>query len=205
MPARGRGGILAADMARGALRWWLRSFAIGGAVGLTVGFVVGGVLGRVFMRLLFVARRESEGFETALGAIVGDFTTGGTVFIAVFGGGIGLLTGLGYVVCRRLLPPRLLWREVLFVLLVSLLLFGIVVRQNLEDFGILPPTLALALTAGAIALTAVPIPLLIERLAPDRARSPGAVSRLVLAGAFVAVLVLAVRAAVDAYRVEDLL
>jgi hypothetical protein len=191
-------------MARADLRWWLRSLAIGGAVGFAVGLVVGGTLGRLFMRLLFLARRESEGLETALGAIIGDFTAGGTFFIAVFGAGVGLGAGIVYVAVRRLLPHRLLWREALFVTWMSLLMFGIVVRMNLEDFGLLPPTLSLALTGGAIVLTAAPIPLVIERAAPDRLRTPTMASRVVVALALAVVLVYAVTAVVDAYQVEDL-
>lgn len=189
---------------RAAPRWWLKSLAIGGAVGLAVGLVVGGTLGRLFMRLLFLARRENEGLETAFGATIGDFTSGGTFFIAVFGAEFGLLVGVVYVALRGLLPPRLLWREALFVTWVSLLLFGIVVRLNLEDFGLLPPTLGLALTAGAIVLTAAPIPLLVERAAPDRTRTPGRASRVVVALALAVVLVFAVTAVTDAYQVEDL-
>jgi hypothetical protein len=191
-------------MARADLRWWLRSLAIGGAVGFAVGLVVGGTLGRLFMRLLFLARRESEGLETALGAIIGDFTAGGTFFIAVFGAGVGLGAGIVYVAVRRRLPHRLLWREALFVTWMSLLMFGIVVRMNLEDFGLLPPTLSLALTGGAIVLTAAPIPLVIERAAPDRLRTPTMASRVVVALALAVVLVYAVTAVVDAYQVEDL-
>ncbi len=55
-----------------------RSIGVGAGVGLAVGLVVGGTLGRVFMRLLFLAREDTLGFETAMGAIVGDFTGGGT-------------------------------------------------------------------------------------------------------------------------------
>ena len=77
------------------MRWWLRSLFVGAAVGLAVGFVVGGTLGRVFMRLLFLAHEDTLGFETAMGAIVGDFTAGGTTFIFIFGGAMGLVLGLG--------------------------------------------------------------------------------------------------------------
>lgn len=187
-----------------ALRWWLRSLAIGGAVGFAVGLVVGGTLGRVFMRLLFLARRESEGLETALGAVIGDFTAGGTFFIAVFGAGVGLGTGLLYVAVRRLLPQRLVWRQALFVTWISLLMFGIVVRMNLEDFGLLPPTLGLALTGGSIVLTAVPIPIAVEKVAPDRPRTHGTASQALIVLALALVLVYAVTAVVDAYQVEDL-
>lgn len=174
-------------------------------MGFAVGLVVGGTLGRLFMRLLFLARRESESLETALGATIGDFTAGGTFFIAVFGAGVGLGVGLIYVAVRRLLPHRLLWREALFVTWTSLLMFGIVVRMNLEDFGLLPPTLSLALTGGAIVLTAAPIPLVVERVAPDRLRTPTMASRVVVALALAVVLAFAVTAVVDAYQVGDLL
>jgi hypothetical protein len=186
----------------GDLRWWVRSLLIGGAVGFGIGLVVGGTLGRVFMRLLFLARRESEGLETALGAIIGDFTAGGTFFIAVFGANMGLVAGLVYVAVRRLLPARLWRREAVFVIWLTLLLFGITVRQNLEDFGLLPVTLSLVLTAASIALTAIPIPLLVERFAPDRVHTPGTVSRVVVALALAIVLAFAATAVVDAYGVE---
>ena len=64
----------------------LRSFGICFVVGLTVGVVVGGSLGRVFMRLVFLAEQDTLGFQTAMGATVGEFTSGGTAAIYVFGG-----------------------------------------------------------------------------------------------------------------------
>jgi hypothetical protein len=156
--------------ARTGARWWLRSLAIGAGVGFGVGLVVGGTLGRVFMRLLFLAREDTAQLETAMGAIIGDLTASGTLAIAVFGAGAGMMLGLGYVAVRRLLPSRLWWREALFVLGATGFLLGFVVRTNLEDFGLLPVTLSLALTAGAIALTAIPVPLLVERFALRTAR-----------------------------------
>src|SRR5207244_6624472 len=95
--------------------WWLRSLATGAAVGLGVGFVVGGTLGRIFMRILFLTREDTRGFETAMGAIVGDFTGGGTFFIGIFGAVMGLGLGLAYVCLRTLLPSRAWWRTPLFI------------------------------------------------------------------------------------------
>ena len=55
------------------MRWWLRSLAAGAGAGLIVGIVIGGTLGRVFMRLVFLARRDTLGVETAMGAVIGEF------------------------------------------------------------------------------------------------------------------------------------
>ena len=75
------------------MRWWLRNLAIGAGVGLAVGVVVGGTLGRVFMRIVFLAEHDASGFETAMGAIVGEFTRAGTAAIYVFGAAVGVAHG----------------------------------------------------------------------------------------------------------------
>jgi len=73
------------------MRWWLRSLAIGATVGLGVGVVVGGTLGRAFMRIVFLAHEDALGLETAMGAIIGEFTGGGTAAIYVFGAFAGVV------------------------------------------------------------------------------------------------------------------
>ena len=163
------------------MRWWLRSLAVGAAVGFAAGLVVGGTLGRVFMRILFLAREDTLGFETAMGAIIGDFTAGGTMFIGAFGATMGLVLGLVYVCVRALLPSRIWWRVSLFVFAASGLLLGVIIRDNRDDFSILPVTLSLVLVVGAVALTAAPVPLLVEHLAPDRERRPGRLAHAVVA------------------------
>jgi hypothetical protein len=165
------------------VRWWLRSVGAGAAVGLVVGIAVGGTLGRVFMRLLFLAREDSLGLETAMGAIIGEFTGAGTAAIYVFGGIAGLALGVAYAVGRTLLPSGTTWRTIVFTLGTTAFMLGQIARGNLEDFAFLPVTLSLVLIAGSVALTAAPLPFLIERLAPDRGRRPGRVSQgLVLLG-----------------------
>ncbi len=154
------------------MRFWLRSLAIGAGVGLVVGLAVGGTLGRIFMRLVFLAKEDTLGFETAMGAIVGDFTAGGTLFIGIFGAFMGIVLGIGYVVLRALLPPRMWWRELVFVVGSSALMVGVIVRDNREDFTFLPATLSLLLVSGAVALTALPVPILIERFAPSHGGQP---------------------------------
>jgi hypothetical protein len=179
--------------------WWLRSLAVGAAVGFGVGLVVGGMLGRAFMRLVFLAREDTLGLETSMGAIIGDFTAAGTLFIAVFGAIFGLLLGLGYVLLRGLMPRRLWWRETAFTLAAGGLMLGLIVRLNPEDFEILPVTLSLILIAGSVLLTALPVPALVERFAPDREHSPGAGALVTLALGGVAIAAYATTAVVALY------
>ena len=148
------------------MRTWSRNLAIGGGVGLVIGFLVGGTLGRLFMRLVFLLNEGTPGFETAMGASTGSVTTGGTLFIGIYGSFAGLVLGIGYVLFRSFLPERFWWREVGFVVGSSALMLGAIVRGNRDDFTVLPTTLSLVLIVGSVALTAAPVPLLIERFAP---------------------------------------
>jgi hypothetical protein len=183
------------------VRWGLRSLAIGGAVGFAAGLVVGGTLGRVFMRILFLARKDTLGLETAMGAIIGDFTAGGTFVICVFGAVFGLGLGLAYVVLRALLPSRGPWRQSVFVLASSGLMLGVVIFANREDFAVLPVTLSLLLIVGSVALTALPVPVLVERFAPDRDRSPGRRAHAAVGLGMAGITVFAALAVASAYAV----
>jgi len=159
------------------VRWWLRNLAIGAAIGFGVGLVVGGTLGRVFMRLVFIAERDALGFQTAMGAIVGEFTGGGTAVIYVFGAIAGVVLGVAYAVGRVLLPYGTRVRTILFTVGTTAFMLGQIVRGNREDFAVLPVTLSLLLVVASVALTAVPVPMLVERFAPDRRRKPGRVAQ----------------------------
>lgn len=159
------------------MRWWLRSLTIGAAVGLGMGLLVGGTLGRVFMRLVFLAEDDALGFQTAMGAVVGEFTRGGTAVIYVFGAIAGIALGVAYTVGRTLLPSSVLLRTLLFTIGTTAFMLGQIVRGNREDFAVLPVTLSLLLVVGSVALTAAPVPILVERLAPDRRRQPGRIAQ----------------------------
>ena len=63
------------------------------------------------MRIVVLAREETLGFETAMGAGIGDVTAGGTLFVALTGAIFGVALGLGYVALRALLPSALWVRE----------------------------------------------------------------------------------------------
>ena len=162
------------------MRTWPRNLAIGAGVGFAVGLVVGGTVGRIFMRILFLTEEGNSGFETAMGAIIGDFTGGGTAFIYIFGAIAGVVLGLAYTAGRTLLPSGVRLRAIVFTLGTTAFMVGQIVRGNREDFALLPVTLSLLLIVVSVALTAAPVPLLVERLAPDRERTPGRLARAVV-------------------------
>lgn len=162
------------------MRWWLKSLAVGAAVGLVVGLIVGGTLGRVFMRILFLAEEDTLGLRTAMDAVIGEFTRTGTTTIYAFGAIAGVPLGLAYTAGRALLPSGTRVRTIIFTSGTTAFMLGQIVRGNREDFAILPVTLSLLLIVGSVALTAAPVPLLIERFAPDRKRSPGRISHSVV-------------------------
>ncbi len=182
---------------------WRRRLLVGGAVGLGTGLVVGGTLGRLYMRLVFLAEGDSLGFETAMGAIVGTFTAGGTFFIAVFGAFAGVVVGLAYAATGPLLPRGVIPRTILFVAGTTAFLTGMIVRDNQDDFAFLPVTTSLALTALAVALTALPLPWLVERLAPvGEVTRHRAASRVVVAAGMVGFLAYGISGIAIAYSVE---
>ena len=183
------------------MRWWLRSLAIGAAVGFAVGLVVGGTLGRVFMRVLFLAREDTFGFQTAMGAIVGEFTGPGTTSIYAFGAIAGVALGVAYAAGRTLLPSGTQLRTIIFTLGTTAFMLGQIVRGNREDFSFLPVTLSLVLIVGSVALTAAPVPLLVERLSPDRARKPGRLAQVVVLLGMTGFAVFAVTGIASAYAV----
>ena len=156
---------------------WPRSLAVGAGVGLAVGLVVGGTLGRIFMRILFLTEEENNGFTTAMGAVIGDLTGGGTAFIYIFAAIAGIALGLAYTAGRALLPSGTRLRVIVFTLGTTAFMLGQIVRGNREDFAVLPVTLSLLLIVVSVAVTAAPVPLLVERLAPDRERHPGRLAR----------------------------
>ena len=181
------------------MRAWARNLAIGAGVGFVVGLVVGGTVGRIFMRILFLAREDNSGFVTAMGAVIGDLTGGGTVFIYIFAAIAGTALGLAYTAGRTLLPSGTRLRVIVFTLGTTAFMLGQIVRGNREDFALLPVTFSLLLIVVSVALTAAPVPLLVERLAPDRERAPGRLARAVVVLGMTGFALFAVSGVVMAY------
>jgi hypothetical protein len=136
-----------------------------------------------------------------MGAVVGDFTRDGTTSIYAFAAFAGIALGLAYAIGRMLLPSGTLVRTGLFTLGTTAFMVGQIVRGNREDFSFLPVTLSLVLIAGSVSLTAVPVPFLVERLAPDRERSPGRVAQGIVLLGMTGFAVFGVTGIVAAYTV----
>lgn len=85
--------------------------------------------------------------------------------------------GVSYTAARTLLPSRVRLRVTVFTLATTAFMVGQITRANRDDFSFLPVTLSLILVVVSVALTAAPVPLLVERLAPDRKRAPGRLAR----------------------------
>ena len=177
----------------------VRSLAVCLAVGTAAGAVIGGTLGRASMRLVFVADRGMRGFETSAGATVGQFTAGGTLAVYAAGLFVGLLLGLAYWVARPFLPGTRAIRAGVYTTAATLLGTALVVGDARQDFAFVPPALSVALIVVGIALTALPVPLIAERLAPSATRLPLRASLAVVA------VVLVVLAAYAGLRVADAL
>lgn len=181
------------------MRTWIRNLAIGAGVGLIVGLVVGGTVGRIFMRILFLVKDENTDFATAMGAIIGDFTRDGTAGIYGFAAIAGMALGLAYTAARTLLPSRVGLRVIVFTLGTTAFMLGQITRANRDDFTLLPVTFSLLLIVVSVALTAVPVPLLVERLAPDPDRTPGRLARGVVILGLTGFALFAVSGVVIAY------
>lgn len=177
----------------------LRTVAVGAGVGLAVGIVVGGTVGRIFMRILFLVNDGNQGFETAMGAIIGDLTRPGTGAIYAFAAITGVVLGLAYTMGRTLLPSGTGLRTAVFTIGTTAFMLGQIVRSNRADFAILPVSLSLALIIVSVAVTAVPVPLLVERLAPDEDRTPGRLARGVVVLGMTGFALFAVTGIVIAY------
>jgi hypothetical protein len=78
-------------------------------------------------------------------------------------------------------------------------MLGQIIRGNLDDFALLPVTLSLLLIVGSVALTAAPVPVLVERLAPDRDRRPGRIAQGVVLLGMAGFAVFAVTGIATAY------
>jgi hypothetical protein len=138
-PARGGLG--------GFAQWAAPSLAKGMLPGLIAGVVVGGIGSRVIMRIMALTSAPAvRGAETDFGATVGQITLGGTLFLLILGGILGMAGGIAYLAVRKLLPgPR--WAEgLVFGVLVLALVGRLLVVPDNPDFLILSPAgLAVAL------------------------------------------------------------
>ena len=139
--ARSRGGI------RAFAEWAALWLAKGMLPGLIVGVLVGGIGSRLIMRIMTLTSVPAvRGVETDFGATVGKITLGGTVFLLILGGVVGIAGGILYLAIRRLLPRGEWLKGLVFGILLLALIGRFLVDPGNTDFLILSPAgLAVAL------------------------------------------------------------
>ena len=77
------------------------NIAVGALAGFLAGIVTGGLGSRVAMRIIAVtAGSDMQGVLTEQEVPVGEITAGGTVFLILFGGFMGVIGGLIYAGLR---------------------------------------------------------------------------------------------------------
>lgn len=111
----------------------------------------------------------------------------------------GVALGVAYTVGRTLLPSGTRLRTIVFTLGTTAFMLGQIIRGNREDFTVLPVTLSVLLVVCSVALTAAPVPMLVERFDPDRKRRPGRLAQGVVALGMTGFAVFAVTGIMIAY------
>jgi hypothetical protein len=147
--------------------WASRALAKGMLPGFIVGLIVGGVGSRVAMRVMAMTSPAARGFETDFGATVGEITPGGTLFLLIAGGVVGMMGGIVYVAVRPLLVGNAWVKGLLFGGVLLALAGAFLVSPTNPDFVILSPAgLAVAMFSALPVLFGVLFVPLAERLEP---------------------------------------
>jgi hypothetical protein len=122
------------------LEWSARSLAKGMLPGLIAGVIAGGVGSRLAMRIMTLTSHPAvRGLETDFGATVGKITLGGTLFLLILGGILGMAGGILYLAIRPLLPLNGWLRGLVFGLLLLAMVGRFLVDPGNPDFLILSP------------------------------------------------------------------
>ena len=150
-----------------------RAMAVGMLPGALAGLIAGGVGSRLAMRVMAATSTAAvQGTETEFGAIVGEITFRGTLFLLIAGALVGALGGLSYMAIRRLLP----WSGWAGGLVFGLLLLGVfgrlIIDPNNFDFDVLDPAaLAVAMFAAIFILYGLLLVPILESLEPSIRRA----------------------------------
>ena len=114
--------------------WWFLVVGSGGFVAA----LIGGAGGRLVMFILRLTSPESlRGIETDDGAIIGEFTVGGTFFLVMFVAVLGGFYGGFYGLVRSFITPS--WRVPLSAAFAGLVGGSLLVHEDGIDFRLLAP------------------------------------------------------------------
>lgn len=129
-----------------------------------VGAIVFGLGSRVAMRAIgLIASPEHVGEQTAFG-IVGRVTFAGVVGLVIFGSIAGLFTGFLYLAARPWLPKNGVVRGLTFSVFLLVPIGLITIASSRADFGLVSPSLILAMFTGMVLVDGLATVWSIERL-----------------------------------------
>ena len=138
------------------------------APGFIAGLIIGGLGSRIAMRVMALTSTDTvQGTETEFGATVGQISLGGSIFLLLAGGAIGVLGALMFLALRRWLPGKGWVRGLLFGSSLVAIFGRVIIDSDNEDFVILdPPELAIGMFGTIFVIYGLLFVLLYEGLGP---------------------------------------
>jgi hypothetical protein len=128
----------------------VRALATASLAGFVAGMIAGGAGARIAMRITAIAAGSADqGAITEFEATVGEITAGGTVFLVLLGGFVGVAGGLIYLSLRRWVADAGRWRGLLFGVLFFAMFGSAIIKNDNPDFRLFgPPALNIAMFAS---------------------------------------------------------
>lgn len=150
----------------GAILAFARTVAIGALAGFVAGVMAGGAGSRIAMRITAIAAGDRfQGRITDFDAQVGDITAGGSIFLIILGGSVGILGGLIYLALRRWLADAGRWKGLAFgVLLLAVFGSAVISADNPDFHRFGPPALNIGMFTSIFILFGLLVAPLFERI-----------------------------------------
>jgi len=144
-----------------------RSLATASLAGFLTGLIAGGAGARIAMRFTAIAAGSADqGAITEFEATVGEITAGGTVFLVLVGGLVGVAGGLIYLVLRRWVADAGRWRGLAFSVLFLAMFGSAIIKGENPDFHLFgPPALNIAMFASMFIVFGLLIAPIFDRVA----------------------------------------
>lgn len=138
------------ELPQPALDLLLRAVAFNALAGFAAGTIAGGVGSRIAMRISAVAAGSAkQGTITEFEATVGEITAGGTMFLILAGGLVGVMGGLIYLALRPWVADAGRWRGLVFgVSVVAIFGPAIIAGDNPDFHRFGPPALNITMFAS---------------------------------------------------------